>query len=420
MQLKQDNNEVVGPREGLSALADEWRIGRGSWSLLPAEEADDAGHTAVRAWAKQMPASARTALLSALRTIGEPAQIGLLHYGVGDDGGVAKASLGWSAAADTPVVVLSDAEEGCVLRWRDAHWLSAHIAEVLAIDSGTLTAPTQGVPLSPVALLVLVAITEVYREGRLLSQLAHSEGLDAFAEEDVMAFLRDDALADDHRRPLCFLNGLLPTSIGTLELWNEREEALRELDTRGLIERAPRSDDEGERWRLTTAGREVERGLWHSIAKVGVRVSRPQSDGGLGHAVFVLIRSFHGLWLLNLSGREAMVTSLDRDAVGTFLEEALAVRLVSQTSVEPVASEPAVREVPCPSCGAFLPEDKKFCGDCGAAMGPATSPSPQSRPREPRRETPARPERMDLRTCQTCGAALSTGARFCRQCGTPI
>jgi membrane protease subunit (stomatin/prohibitin family) len=57
--------------------------------------------------------------------------------------------------------------------------------------------------------------------------------------------------------------------------------------------------------------------------------------------------------------------------------------------------------VRCPSCQASVPEGKRFCPDCGAAMGPAGGPPP----------API--------TCDKCGTVLTPGAQFCPNCGDP-
>ncbi len=49
--------------------------------------------------------------------------------------------------------------------------------------------------------------------------------------------------------------------------------------------------------------------------------------------------------------------------------------------------------VVCPSCAAENQEGKRFCGDCGAALG---------------------------LVCSSCGAAVDPGKRFCGDCGAPV
>lgn len=50
--------------------------------------------------------------------------------------------------------------------------------------------------------------------------------------------------------------------------------------------------------------------------------------------------------------------------------------------------------ISCATCGAVAPAGAKFCGHCGASLGP--------------------------RRCSHCGAELSSRARFCHRCGRPV
>ena len=67
----------------------------------------------------------------------------------------------------------------------------------------------------------------------------------------------------------------------------------------------------------------------------------------------------------------------------------------------PVAAAPApvANSIPCPVCGAAVPEGRKFCGECGASMAP---PEPQTV------------------TCPVCGVEVEAGKKFCAMCGAPM
>ena len=60
----------------------------------------------------------------------------------------------------------------------------------------------------------------------------------------------------------------------------------------------------------------------------------------------------------------------------------------------------------CPSCHAEIGEGKKFCGKCGAILGPAVLASVPDVP-------------TSLR-CPKCGSEVSPGEKFCGACGSPV
>lgn len=60
-------------------------------------------------------------------------------------------------------------------------------------------------------------------------------------------------------------------------------------------------------------------------------------------------------------------------------------------------SEPVTQvKVKCPSCGALMAEDAKFCKECGKPMAQAGK-----------------------ATCGKCNASIEAGAKFCDECGAP-
>jgi membrane protease subunit (stomatin/prohibitin family) len=75
--------------------------------------------------------------------------------------------------------------------------------------------------------------------------------------------------------------------------------------------------------------------------------------------------------------------------------------------------------VKCQSCGALVPEDAKFCKECGKTMSTGkTAKCPKCQADNPEeakfcRECGA-PTKMK---CTKCGAQLETGAKFCKECG---
>ncbi len=59
---------------------------------------------------------------------------------------------------------------------------------------------------------------------------------------------------------------------------------------------------------------------------------------------------------------------------------------------------PAAPELQCSRCGALMKAGTKFCGSCGASLGPAVPPAASA-------------------LCSGCGQPLASGVRFCTRCG---
>lgn len=60
----------------------------------------------------------------------------------------------------------------------------------------------------------------------------------------------------------------------------------------------------------------------------------------------------------------------------------------------------------CPSCGASMPRDAKFCANCGKPMPPA--------------QEEEAPDMAYLNFCKTCGAMYAKGERRCAICGEAL
>ena len=57
----------------------------------------------------------------------------------------------------------------------------------------------------------------------------------------------------------------------------------------------------------------------------------------------------------------------------------------------------------CPSCGASIAKDAKFCDKCGAKI-----------------EIPVEAEVQAAKFCSECGTSIADGSKFCEKCGTPV
>jgi hypothetical protein len=180
------------------------------------------------------------------------------------------------------------------------------VANSLAADD-SLRADRISVNLSTPEALALLATFDHLRRARLISLLNHTEPVALFSAEDVQARLAEASL-EDFRWTLPFLAKLLPLPVGDLAVTKDPRPALLALEKAGLLERLGTS---GERvlCELTNAGAFLEAGFRESSAKAALSVTVPL-QGGVGHDVFLLVRSVFDLFLVSLSGGDAALSTI--------------------------------------------------------------------------------------------------------------
>lgn len=87
----------------------------------------------------------------------------------------------------------------------------------------------------------------------------------------------------------------------------------------------------------------------------------------------------------------------------------------------PVPAGP--EEGKCPKCGADLPENAKFCLNCGERVpevDDSTVICPQCGKRVPKAKFCQECGHRFSNTCPNCGATVTDGAKFCMECGTKL
>lgn len=180
------------------------------------------------------------------------------------------------------------------------------LANTLAADD-SLRPDRIAVNLSTPEALALLAAFDQLRRARLISLLNHNEPVTLFAAEDVQARLAE-ASVEDYRWTLPFLAKLLPLPVGGLAVAKDPRPALLAIEKAGLIERLGTSGDRVV-CELTSAGTFLEAGFRESSAKAALSVTALVA-GGLGHDVFLLVRSLFDLFLVSLSGGDAALSTI--------------------------------------------------------------------------------------------------------------
>lgn len=105
------------------------------------------------------------------------------------------------------------------------------------------------------------------------------------------------------------------------------------------------------------------------------------------------------------SERKALISQKLKDKIGAFFADEYGLELCSFTVSGAIISDADILAIErkrneignvktCPSCGAAVGGDAKFCSQCGVPLSPSA--------------------------CASCGAKLPEGAKFCPQCGKRV
>jgi hypothetical protein len=303
--MRTDQGEWILTEEEMAAVAAAFGLRNGALGVLPeklptAKFAEDT----VRAFgALERPFQALAE--RCLKTLGDPQKLVRFHNTVTDDR-VGRCLLAWHPDLGGAWGSLAKSGDLWRVSLRSETELRFLVADALSADD-SLRPDRISVSLSTPEALALLAAFDHIRRARLISLLNHTEPVALFSAEDVQARLAE-ASVEDFRWTLPFLARLLPLPIGDLAVTKDPRPALLALERAGLLERLGTS---GERvlCELTNAGAFLEAGFRESSARAALSVTVPL-QGGVGHDVFLLVRSVFDLFFVSLSGGDAALSTI--------------------------------------------------------------------------------------------------------------
>lgn len=253
--------------------------------------------------------------------------------------------------------------------------------------------------LSREALIVFIAIMDQFMREEIESMLFHSIPLPVVTVADILDRL-DDARNDDFRWHLLFFAGvgsqasLISTPIALVE------KAFDELQTLKLLERDQAAGPETgiAFYGLTKLGSGFYSIFRNNLARVAIGIRGVGIDGGIGSEVALLLADVQDMVLFNIAGNSGTIMFINTYILDAYLDNIFRSDipqfedLSGKTRAGTAQSSLTIH---CPTCGATLRSNAKFCGSCGGKI--ETGPS-----------------------CRHCGSSNPEFAKFCGSCGKAI
>lgn len=269
--------------------------------------------------------------------------------------------------------------------------------------------------------LTLFAITDLYRRQWYSARLNHMIFNLPLSREAILGSIRDGIDKPDPRWLVPFYRLHLIHPSGGMT-GNELEKELSFLETNAILLRSP----DGLTYTLTQKGEYLVSAFDRRHCTLGMSVAGSRDDGILGMQSVLFIRSELSLWIFDIRNDGTVTcTSIDLGTAQRVLEGLLmpsaVPRPLSSLPGDTVGQpEPArtpinlprmeqsispatgIKTVFCGNCGNPVIPGRKFCENCGTAIGSAPIKS------------------QKVTTCQKCGKELKPGVKFCRNCGNKI
>lgn len=337
-RVRVEGEDFLIAMDDLAALAEGLGARANALSVIPAGDAGGRA-TQVVAALRELPAADQMRLAVAVGVLRAPAKMAHWHQSVADES-VTRAALAWSGSAPEAVVALA----GIVDPRRISFWtpasLRASIGKTLAAVPG-LSDDGIGCKVSTAAVVVFLAILDQLRASRLHGMLTHAAPAASFCQAELQERLRD-AISEDFRWPLLFVEKLIPGRMVPSLTQQEVGAALGELVRAGLVESA--SGGAVPRFELTAEGRVIADGVLHEVSKVALGVT-DQQGARLGRDILLLVRGTFHLFLFAMAGQDGAIAAVTQDEMAAALH--LALRPIPPVEVAP-APEPAQAPPPPP------------------------------------------------------------------------
>lgn len=214
------------------------------------------------------------------------------------------------------------------------------------------------------ALWALAAMADAHRQAELESLLARTPARQvALSEDSIYLRALDGAALPDPR----WLSGMLTQVFGPGDVTEARLlEGLAALARSGLIARGPTG-----LWSPQPAFVTAFAHLELPLAAAVLSIDRRRA-GGFDSAMWVFLRSFAAIWVIEPRGPAGAPTAVRVSSVGasdarTFVHDAIALAL-KEPATPPSAQKATEARRFCRQCGHPATAADRFCGECGAEL----------------------------------------------------
>jgi len=266
-----------------------------------------------------LDASLRSKFKEAMTTLTVPAKMAQFHYTVADES-ISRSILAWPPDEGDTIVAVVRTGANRRVSIRSESDMGLLIAKLLGAND-SLREEGISLLLSTEGILVFLAIVEHLRLVRYHSIQTHTEPVNIFNQEEVLARLAD-ASTEDFRWPLLFVEKVMPVSITAALSPEDVARAIEELILVGLVDSV---DETGvvQVYELAEAGVRIADSIVHEVSKVALGISAFREDDEIGHEVMLLVRSSFDLFLFDLAGQQGVVASLSAEALNQLMKHVL-------------------------------------------------------------------------------------------------